>query len=52
MQALNKVSLEARHISLSYGATPVLQGVNLRVEPGEFFALLGPRAQANPRCCG
>lgn len=42
MQALNKVSLEARHISLSYGATPVLQGVNLRVEPGEFFALLGP----------
>ena len=42
MQALNKASLEARHISLSYGATPVLQGVNLRVEPGEFFALLGP----------
>ena len=42
MQALNKASLEARHISLSYGATPVLQGVNLRVEPGDFFALLGP----------
>ena len=42
MQALNKVSLEARHISLSYGNTEVLRDVNLRVEPGEFFALLGP----------
>ncbi len=42
MQALHKVALEARHISLSYGATEVLRDVNLRVEPGEFFALLGP----------
>ena len=42
MQALNKVSLEARHISLSYGNTPVLRDVNLKIEPGEFFALLGP----------
>ena len=42
MQTLNKVSLEARHISLSYGSTEVLRDVNLRVEPGEFFALLGP----------
>ena len=33
MQALNKVSLEARHISLSYGATPVLQGVNPDISP-------------------
>ena len=39
---LNKVSLEARHISLSYGSTEVLRDVNLRIEPGEFFALLGP----------
>ena len=42
MQALHKVSLEARHISLSYGSNEVLRDVNLRVEPGEFFALLGP----------
>ena len=40
--ALNQVSLEARHISLSYGTTEVLRDVNLRIEPGEFFALLGP----------
>ena len=39
---LNKVSLEARHISLSYGSNEVLKDVNLKIEPGEFFALLGP----------
>ena len=39
---MNKVSLEARHISLSYGATEVLRDINLKIEPGEFFALLGP----------
>ncbi len=39
---LNKVSLEARHISMSYAATEVLKDVNIRIEPGEFFALLGP----------
>ena len=42
MHALHQVSLEARHISLSYGSTPVLRDVNLKIEPGEFFALLGP----------
>ena len=40
--SLNQASLECRHISLSYGATPVLRDVNLKIEPGEFFALLGP----------
>lgn len=39
---LNKVSLEARHISLSYGKTEVLKDINILIEPGEFFALLGP----------
>lgn len=39
---LNQVSLEARHISLSYGTTEVLRDVTLKIEPGEFFALLGP----------
>jgi iron(III) transport system ATP-binding protein len=40
--SLHKVSLQARHISLSYGHTEVLKDINLDVEPGEFFALLGP----------
>lgn len=39
---LNQVSLEARHIHLSYGPTHVLKDLSLKVEPGEFFALLGP----------
>jgi len=39
---LHKVSVEARHINLSYGTTEVLKDVNIRIEPGEFFALLGP----------
>lgn len=39
---VNQVSLECRHISLSYGSNEVLKDVNLKVEPGEFFALLGP----------
>jgi iron(III) transport system ATP-binding protein len=39
---LNKVSLEARGIGLSYGTTEVLRNLDLKVEPGEFFALLGP----------
>ena len=39
---LDQVSLECRHISLSYGNNEVLKDVNLKIEPGEFFALLGP----------
>ena len=39
---MKKASLEARHISLSYGSTEVLRDINLKIEPGEFFALLGP----------
>lgn len=39
---MKKVSVECRNISLSYGSTDVLANINLRIEPGEFFALLGP----------
>jgi len=39
---MKKVAVECRHIGLSYGATQVLKDVSLKIEPGEFFALLGP----------
>jgi iron(III) transport system ATP-binding protein len=39
---MNKVSLEARNIAMSYGKNVVLKDINLVIEPGEFFALLGP----------
>lgn len=42
MKKMNSASLEARQISLSYGSTEVLRDITLKIEPGEFFALLGP----------
>jgi multiple sugar transport system ATP-binding protein len=35
-------SLELSNVSKAYGATPVLDGVSLSMEPGEFIAFLGP----------
>jgi zinc transport system ATP-binding protein len=34
--------VEAEHVSFSYGTTPVLQDVSLKVDRGEFVALVGP----------
>ena len=39
---MKKVAVECRNIRLAYDRTEVLKDVNLRIEPGEFFALLGP----------
>jgi iron(III) transport system ATP-binding protein len=39
---MKKVSVQCRHVRLSYGTTEVLKDVNLDIVPGEFFALLGP----------
>lgn len=48
---MKKVSVECRNIRLAYGNNEVLKDINLVIEPGEFFALLGPPAQANQPCC-
>ncbi|GAA4409315.1 ABC transporter ATP-binding protein [Advenella faeciporci] len=39
---MKKVSVECKNICLSYGNNEVLKDINIRIEPGEFFALLGP----------
>jgi iron(III) transport system ATP-binding protein len=39
---MKKVSVQCRHVRLSFGPTEVLKDVDLDIQPGEFFALLGP----------
>ncbi len=36
------VSVDVEDVSLSYGQTPVLKGINLAIRPGELFSFLGP----------
>ncbi len=36
------VGVTIENISLAFGKTEVLKGVNLTIKPGEFFTLLGP----------
>jgi len=35
-------AIEARDLSFSYNGTPVLDGITLRIEDGEFLSILGP----------
>ncbi len=39
---MKAVAVECRNIGLAYGSHQVLHDITLRIEPGEFFALLGP----------
>jgi len=36
------VGVSIRNLSLSFGKTEVLKGINLEIEPGELFTFLGP----------
>ncbi len=37
-----QVGITIKDLTLSFGDTEVLKGVNLDIKPGEFFAFLGP----------
>lgn len=42
MAAFSGASIEARRVSLSFGEKRILTDIDLRIEAGEFFCLLGP----------
>ena len=42
MLELKRSSIEAKGVSLSYGSKRILEDIDLRIESGEFFCLLGP----------
>ncbi len=41
-QPLPSVSVEVRDLRKSFHGKPVLKGINLKVAPGEIFAIMGP----------
>ena len=43
-------ALAFQEVAFAYGSTPVLRGLNLRVEPGELTALLGPNGTGKTTC--
>ena len=54
MQTTGENLIEIRDLGKTYRrgkqAIPVLQGVNLDVAAGDFFALMGPSGSGRPRC--
>ena len=45
------MTLRAEAVSVELGNTRIVHEADLRVEPGEFLALLGPMVRASPRSC-
>jgi iron(III) transport system ATP-binding protein len=41
-QNKSTAGISIQNLGLSFGTTEVLKGVNLEIEPGEFFSFLGP----------
>ena len=45
-------TLELQNIKKSFGAVEVIQGIDIRVDEGEFIVIVGPSAAVNQRCLG
>ena len=39
---LDNVGVNIKNLSISFGTTKILKGINLSIKPGEFFTFLGP----------
>ena len=39
---MNKTVIETQHLNFSYDQQPVIWGVNLRIQSGDFMAMIGP----------
>ncbi len=42
LQSQKQTGITIKDLTLSFGETEVLKGINLDIKPGEFFAFLGP----------
>ncbi len=49
MSALIELSGVTRSYEVGGGTLQVLKGIDLVIEEGDFVAVMGPRARANPR---
>ena len=47
---MSRVSLES--VVKRYGEVPVIHGLDLEIEEGEFCVFVGPPAAESPPCCG
>ena len=39
---MNKTIIETHHLNFSYGQQPVIRDVNLKIQSGDFMAMIGP----------
>jgi len=45
------MTIELNNIAKRFGPFAALEDVTVRIETGEFLALLGPSVRARRRCC-
>jgi len=45
------ITLQAQDLGYRRGKRWLVRGVSLRLEGGQFWALLGPMGRGKPRCC-
>ena len=49
--SLKPASIKIDHVIKKFGEVEVLKGVDINIQPGEFFTLLGSSAAEKLPCC-